>query len=135
MPRKHTSIAFKMKLVRHYAKRKAERAAGIDPTRWILIDCKSDDRKAGRIGFNLTRDFVEGMIANGCLYCGETTLRMTMDRIDNTKAHSKDNVNPACIRCNYLRRDMPYEAWLLLCPAVRMVCESGAFGQWQCRAR
>jgi hypothetical protein len=122
-------------MARHYAKRTEERAAGLDPARWILIDSKASDRKAKRDGFDLTRDFVEGLIARGCMYCGETALRMTLDRIDNDKGHTKENVNPACIRCNYLRRDMPYAAWLLLCPALRQARERGAFGDWQCRAR
>ena len=54
----------------------------------------------------------------------------SIDRINNDQGHVLDNVVPACARCNYLRRDMPHEAWLILVPAVRLARESGAFGDW-----
>ncbi len=108
-----------------------------DPTklsRFILEDSRKSDRRAGRT-CDLTREFIEGLIVPGCLYCGETQLRMTLDRIDNSLGHTQVNVNAACIRCNYLRRDMPYGAWLLLVGALREARLRGAFGTWTCRAR
>lgn len=97
--------------------------------RWILQDARKWDAKHG-MKFDLTKEFIQKMIKNGCEYCGENNLRMTLDRIDNTKGHTKDNVRPACIRCNYLRRDMPYQAWLRLFPVVREIRELGLFGEW-----
>jgi hypothetical protein len=55
---------------------------------------------------------------------------MTLDRIDNFIGHVKTNVQPACIRCNYLRRDMPYEAWLIVAEGVRQARKAGAFADW-----
>jgi hypothetical protein len=60
---------------------------------------------------------------------------MTLDRIDNKRGHSRANVVPACIRCNYARRDMPYAAWLCLAPGLRVALEQGLFGEWTGRCR
>lgn len=58
---------------------------------------------------------------------------MTLDRIDNTRAHLKDNVVPSCIRCNYIRGSMPYEAWMNIVPSIRQTKELGLFGTWRSR--
>ena len=97
----------------------------------ILVDAKKADKKRGRQN-DLSLDFVEGAVASGCAYCGETELRMTLDRIDNTLGHTKANTVPACERCNYIRRDMPYAAWYFLLPAIRAAREAGLFGDWTC---
>jgi hypothetical protein len=114
---------------RDSAKQRASRKLKEEVDRWICVESRSSDRKRGRAN-DMTRPLIKELIKDGCLYCGETTLRMTLDRIDNTKGHIKTNVVPACVRCNLLRRDMPYAAWLLLAPAVRQVREQGVFGTW-----
>ena len=96
--------------------------------KWICEDSKRDKKK-GRQN-DLSVDFVEGLIASGCAYCGDTHLQMTLDRIDNALGHLRTNVVPSCIRCNLLRSDMPYEAWYFLLPAVRAARERGLFGDW-----
>lgn len=105
-----------------------------DTWRWILEDSRRSDRCYGRQN-NLSREFVESSIKNGCIYCGETQLRMTLDRIDNEKGHTRDNVVPSCIRCNYTRRDIPYEAWLVIAPGMRRAREAGLFGGWTGQVR
>jgi 5-methylcytosine-specific restriction endonuclease McrA len=108
-----------------------------DPKRrslFILKDSRSSDRKAGRSN-DLTRAFVESCLVLGCAYCGATDLKMTLDRKDNTLGHLQSNVIPCCIRCNYIRRDMPYEAWLLLVPGLKQAQDTGLFGSWSCEVR
>lgn len=56
---------------------------------------------------------------------------MTLDRIDNDKAHTKENVVPACIRCNMIRGSMPYEAWINIAPSIKNTYELGLFGNWK----
>lgn len=110
------------------------RAAGIDVARFILREARRSDRLRGRV-CDLTKDQIESLISRGCSYCGETGLRMTLDRIDNSGGHTLDNVVPACIRCNYARRDMPYEAWLCLVEGMRQARELGLFKAWTGRTR
>ena len=116
------------------ARRSRQRASLVEQERWICIDAKSSDNKAG-FENDLTRDFVKELIAKGCIYCGETKMRMTLDRIDNDKGHLRSNVVPACIRCNYVRRNMPYEAWIKIAPAIREVRVLGLFGTWTSRVK
>lgn len=104
-----------------------------NPHRTIVIDSRSSDRKAGLEGHDLDHEYVALLVKDGCRYCGDTSLRMTLDRIDNNTAHTKANVVPCCIRCNYLRGSMPYAAWLHLVPAVREARGLGLFGDWRSR--
>lgn len=112
----------------------AKRRRAENPALYIVWDSRSMDKKHGMQGNDLEHDFVEALIKNGCMYCGETQLRMTVDRIDNDRAHTQDNVNPCCVRCNYLRGSMPYGAWLHLTPAVREAVALGLFGDWRSTA-
>ena len=119
---------------RQLERQRQERKSGSERDKYIYRDSRGADRKAGRVN-NLTREFIRAEIEKGCEYCGETSLRMTLDRIDNTRGHTMDNVVPACSRCNYLRKDMPYEAWLLVACGMREARERGLFKGWTGRTR
>lgn len=95
----------------------------------IAKDSKSSDKKHGR-EFNLTIERIRELIENTCQYCGENKLQMTLDRIDNSIGHIESNVVPACIRCNLIRRHIPYEAWLCMLPGIREAREKGLFEGW-----
>ena len=97
--------------------------------KFIYEDCKAFDRKKG-FTFALTKECILELILKGCSYCGDTTLRPTLDRIDNSLGHTEENVVPACIRCNFTRRDMPYKAWLNFAPTMRKNRIEGLFGDW-----
>ena len=113
---------------------KRMRAEGVDVARFILREARRSDKLRGVV-CDLTKAQIETLIAKGCDYCGEMNLRMTLDRIDNSKGHTLSNVVPACIRCNYARRNMPYEAWLCLAEGMRRARELNLFGVWTGRTR
>lgn len=101
-----------------------------NPLRFILEDSRRSDKKKG-LENDITKEFLESVIDGyGCKYCGETRIRMTLDRIDNSLGHLQSNVIPACIRCNLARGSMPYMAWLHLVPSMREARELGLFGDW-----
>jgi hypothetical protein len=108
-------------------RRRIERRA--NPAQAILADARRADRKRGR-ECDLDLDFIRAAVGAPCVYCGETEIRMTLDRVDNSLGHAKANVVGACERCNYLRRDMPYEAWLVVALGMRAARERGLFGTW-----
>ena len=110
------------------------RKSGSFVENFILIDSRRFDKKRG-LRNDLTLDFICSEISKGCSYCGDVNIRMTLDRVDNSIGHLMSNVVPACIRCNYIRRDMPYQAWNILVPRIREVFKKGLFGDWVCRAR
>ena len=117
--------------IRRNSLQRSNRNDPVHIPQFILTDCRASDKKKKRPGNNLDREFVTLVIRNGCMYCGSRHLRMTLDRIDNSKAHSKDNVNPSCIRCNYIRGSMPYSAWLHIVPAVKSAAEIGLLDNWR----
>lgn len=119
---------------RFAARDRDHRANGLRTEWFIYSDSRGSDRKSGYTN-DLTKDFIRDAIKDGCQYCGETTIRMTLDRIDNTKGHTMDNVVPACIRCNYARRSMPYDAWLVVAKGMKEARESGLFGTWTGRVK
>jgi len=99
----------------------------------ILGDSRTSDRSKGR-GNDLDLEFVRELTKNNlCAYCGETNLRITLDRIDNALGHLKTNVIAACIRCNGIRCNMPFEAWRHIVPKIRSAQRNGLFGDWQGR--
>jgi hypothetical protein len=97
--------------------------------RFILEDSRKSDRRRG-FDNDLTRGAIEKLISRPCSYCEGTGDRMTLDRIDNDIGHTQANVVPACYRCNIVRGSMPYEAWLVLAPSMKVARENGLFGDW-----
>ena len=97
----------------------------------IVTDARRSDIRNGFIT-DIDKEWVTKEISKGCSYCGETRLVMTLDRINNSLGHLKSNLVSACERCNYLRRDMPHEAWMALVPAIKKITLEGLFGNWTC---
>ena len=71
----------------------------------------AQDKKAGRDtsnnlkseDFAFVKDLIESKFENKCWCCHSKFTwknKPTLDRIDNEKAHTKDNVRPACLYCN-----------------------------------
>lgn len=60
------------------------------------------DRKYNRGKGDLTAQWIaENILSKPCVYCGESDWRkIGCNRLDNTKPHSKDNVEPCCRDCN-----------------------------------
>ena len=56
---------------------------------------------------------VENTFNDHCLYCGETDwIKLGLDRIDNSKPHTPDNVVTCCEKCNTKRGNKSYEEFL-----------------------
>ena len=100
-----------------------------DVPRAILEDARKSDRKRKRDN-DLDLTFVRELTSKPCAYCGDELLRKALDRIDNEVGHSRTNVVVACERCNYVRRDMPHAAWLVVAGAMRDARLRKLFGDW-----
>ena len=101
-----------------------------NPASAIVEDSRKNDKRKG-LECNITTEFVSSLISNPCMYCAETSIRMTLDRIENGIGHILGNVVPCCIRCNYIRGSMPYDAWIHIVPLIRSAREAGLFGDWR----
>jgi hypothetical protein len=112
-----------------WQREKENRSSNINVDKWIYKDSRKSDKKFGREN-NLDRPFIREMISKGCLYCGDVEIRLTLDRIDNGVGHVKTNVNPACIRCNKIRGNMPYKIWIEFIPLLTKLRQNGQFNSW-----
>lgn len=96
---------------------------------YILKDSRKSDRRLGREN-DLTKEFIEALIQLPCSYCHRSHAKMTLDRKDNARGHLQDNVVPACVDCNYFRRDMPYEHWQAFLSILRRQVGQGLYDDW-----
>lgn len=129
MPHLVRSTCRKCRNLQNAALVKAKRASGQYRAYCLLHDARKGDRKRGRAN-DLDRAFVDAALKEPCAYCGDSSLQITLDRKDNALGHLKANVVPACIRCNLVRRDMPYDAWLVVAEGMRKARLTGLLGAW-----
>ena len=66
-----------------------------------------------------------------CYYCECRDSQMTLDRKDSDEGYLKVNVVPCCFRCNTIKSDMPWEAWMKIVPAIRNAAKLGLFKDWR----
>lgn len=91
----------------------------------IIGQYKGNAKKRG-IKFKLSRSVVEDIVKKNCYYCGRPPgnrvnvfngrldterfiLYSGIDRLDNTKDYTVDNVVPCCELCNWAKRDLNEE--------------------------
>jgi hypothetical protein len=84
---------------------------------------------------NLTIPFIEEMISHPCEYCGDDKSKLTLDRIDNDIGHIIGNVKTSCITCNWIKRDIPYDAWIIISKAINEARLLGLFGSWDLKKK
>ena len=100
-----------------------------DPASAILSQTKAVDKNRS-LRNDLTISVIRDLIKNPCSYCGTSSRKISLDRIDSLSGHTIVNVLPCCTRCNLIKRDMPQAAWLLLVPAIAHIEKSGLWGDW-----
>ncbi len=93
-------LKYHREYLNNYSKTKKGRAIK------LASNYRRDDRhKVGDDLETIDQYFIMNNILNSvCIYCGESDWRkLGCDRIDNTKAHTPDNVVCACMHCNAQR--------------------------------
>jgi hypothetical protein len=98
---------------------KPKNPIGITPANRLYYNYKQN-AKLRYLDFSLTFDEFIKLISKPCYYCGEEhyiktvnirfredyILHNGLDRIDNMKGYTINNVVPCCSICNYARRDL-----------------------------
>jgi hypothetical protein len=95
----------------------------------ILTQLREREKKRG-LKSNMTSQIVKELISQPCFYCGRTGSSISLDRVDNSRGYDTDNVNPCCLLCNVIKRDLPYKAWMLLAPGMREARRLGYLDTW-----
>lgn len=99
---------------------------------FLFKDSRRQDLVRGRQN-DLTIDFIKNLIKEGCSYCGAGPVnktKLSLDRIDNSLGHLQTNVVSSCLKCNLIRRDMPYAAWLHILPKIKECYALGLLDGW-----
>jgi hypothetical protein len=65
------------------------------------ITLKNSYKKIDECDF--TTEELMQLLEQPCVHCGTTDLLRGLDRIDNNRGHTKDNVAPSCAPCNFAR--------------------------------
>lgn len=80
----------------------------------LISGYKRKDKLYNRGDCTLTSDWVVNNIFNSkCIYCGETDWKLLgCDRIDNSLAHTEDNVVCCCGKCNREKHFMSVQEFL-----------------------
>jgi hypothetical protein len=97
--------------------------------RTILNNCRKHDKAVG-LESTITRELIRELISKPCEYCNQFDGKMSIDRKNNNIGHTVENIVPCCLRCNAMKRDMPWEAWQFLVPQIKKAAELGLFGDW-----
>jgi hypothetical protein len=74
-----------------------------------------------KLDFLLTEETFKQEIMKDCYLCGKQKTGIHcngLDRFDNTKGYSIENVRPCCGNCNYMKRDYPYDLFLEKCKRI-----------------
>lgn len=68
----------------------------------LLMAYNQADKKANRGQGDLTSEWiVEHIFSQSCVYCGKEGWKVIgCNRLDNSKPHTMDNVEPCCLECN-----------------------------------
>ena len=68
----------------------------------LLGGYKQKDKLHNRGECDITAQWiVDNIFSKSCVHCGESDWHnLGCNRIDNTKAHTMDNVEPCCAKCN-----------------------------------
>jgi hypothetical protein len=90
---------------------------------------KSEDKRKGFSDPTLSVVEATPMMEKPCTYC-EISTSGGLDRIDNTRGHSIDNVVPCCVKCNGILIDLPYAAKIMLGAGLKEARLAGHLDNW-----
>lgn len=85
----------------------------------MLSSYRTKDKKNSVSICDYTIDDMLEVMSKPCVYCGDTS-RIGLDRIDNSKGHTKDNTVPCCYECNCARNNnFTYDEMLQIGKVIR----------------
>lgn len=62
--------------------------------------------------FNLSIDEFSKLVSSPCRYCGETSKKIGVDRVDNSIGYTLENCAPCCTVCNMMKKAMGVDDFL-----------------------
>lgn len=108
--------------LKHKAKNRRYTSEGYGRATALICAYRKMDRARG-LSCDLNREFLVNEIFNKpCVYCGDTSLKLGCDRLDNRVGHTISNVVPCCVICNRTRmNNFTYDEMLILGKTIALV--------------
>jgi len=100
-----TSVQKKEYDRQYYLSHKKERLEG----RYASYKCTAKQRSKD---FNLSLEEFKMFWKQPCYYCGDSINTIELDRIDNNKGYSKDNIVSCCKACNAMKSTLSQEKFI-----------------------
>lgn len=85
--------------------RKSGRRAELGRTLRGRYQNYKDASKRRGLAFEITKEQFEGLWRKPCFYCGDAIETVGLDRVDNDKGYTFDNVVSCCKWCNYAKHE------------------------------
>jgi hypothetical protein len=79
---------------------------------YIGYKCRANSKK---LQFELTKEFFQDKTSEPCYLCGKEQTdhhKNGLDRYDNTKGYTEENVRTCCGNCNYMKRIYEYDHFI-----------------------
>lgn len=70
------------------------------------------------VDWTLSRDQFMTFWQSPCSYCGDGIDTIGLDRIDNQRGYTMDNVVPCCGRCNSMKSDLSRDQFVERCQRI-----------------
>ena len=74
--------------------------------------------KARNLSFEITKEQFLSFWQKPCSYCGDEIKYIGLDRIDNDKGYTPDNIRSCCAICNKMKRDQKENDFLERCKRI-----------------
>lgn len=96
----------------------------------VFFNCRRYN-KSREIETDITIKDIQELLTRPCQFCDETDLtKVKVDRKESQKGFTRKNIISCCIRCSRIKQNMPYKAWLVILPGIRIAKFAGLFGDW-----
>jgi hypothetical protein len=86
----------------------------------MIYDYIKHAEKLG-VTYSLSRNKFESLIQQKCFYCGDSS-RNGIDRVNPLEGYTLDNCVPCCKVCNYMKRTMTAEEFIVHIKKIVAMC-------------
>ena len=78
----------------------------------IVYSVYKCNAKSRGLEFSISLEDLIGLWGLPCTYCGKPIETVGIDRIDNSKGYTKDNITSCCKVCNRMKLEYSTEFWI-----------------------
>jgi hypothetical protein len=103
------------------AKLKLQQGVDIE---WILKRKHSNYKHSAKergYEYTLTIEVLKSYYKKECYYCNDVVNDISLDRINNTKGYTPDNIISCCIKCNIMKHTQTQKEFIDRCKTISLL--------------